>query len=239
MITVLCEHCASPFTVKDYRLGTARFCSRPCQHAHGAQPVVGVRFGRLVVTQANGRELVCACDCGVTFTADRSNVRSGGTRSCGCLAVETARANGKTTTTHGHAGRRSPEYSSWSAMITRCLNPRAPNFAEYGGRGITVCDRWRNFALFLDDMGPRPRGKTLDRIDGSRGYEPGNCRWATGREQQENRRTARMLTIGDETRCVTEWARRAGISDTAMLYRVRRGVAGTALLRPSHHGRPL
>lgn len=143
---------------------------------------------------------------------------------------------------HGHCprGNPSPEYRTWQAMVARCHNPKAPNFHKYGGRGVTVCLRWReSFAAFLDDMGSRPTGTSIDRIDGTLGYGPANCRWATASEQNTNRRTAHMVTIGDETQSVTEWARRAGISDTAMLYRVRRGLTGDALLRPSHHGRAL
>jgi hypothetical protein len=84
-------------------------------------------------------------------------------------------------------GRRSPTYRSWDGMKQRCLNPKATGYARYGGAGITVCDRWLDFANFLEDMGARPDGTTLDRIDSARGYEPGNCRWATRSEQNKNR----------------------------------------------------
>lgn len=85
------------------------------------------------------------------------------------------------------AGRRSPTYRTWDGMKQRCLNPKATGYARYGGAGITVCDRWLEFANFLADMGERPEGTTLDRIDSSKGYEPGNCRWATRAEQNRNR----------------------------------------------------
>jgi hypothetical protein len=93
---------------------------------------------------------------------------------------------------HGHGGRtgRTPEYRAWSAMRQRCLNPASQRYASYGGRGITVCDRWSSFEAFLADMGAKPEPKeqySLDRIDNDRGYEPGNCRWATRSEQQRNR----------------------------------------------------
>lgn len=125
-------------------------------------------------------------------------------------------------------------------MKMRCLNPKARNWSKYGGAGITVCKKWvDSFSAFLADMGPRPPGTSIDRIDGRKGYSPGNCRWATDRQQNQNRKTVRLLTIGGETACLSEWARRAGISDTAMLYRVRRGLVEAALLRPSHRGKAL
>lgn len=146
-----------------------------------------------------------------------------------------------TTYKHGHSweGGASREYRSWQSMIARCLNPKAPNYAQYGGRGIAVCERWRDFRNFLADMGPRPDDASLDRIDGKGGYEPANCRWATASEQNANRSTAHMITIDGETQTVTEWARRVGISDTGFLHRVRRGLTGQALLRPRHQGRRL
>ena len=140
---------------------------------------------------------------------------------------------------HGHAAAESREYRSWTGMIQRCTNPKAPNFHKYGARGIGVCVRWRDFVLFLADMGPRPPGTSLDRIDGTKDYEPGNVRWSDARTQNANRRCVRLLTINGETACLTEWARRAGVSDTAMTYRLRRGLTGSALLRPSHHGKAL
>lgn len=95
---------------------------------------------------------------------------------------------------HGHARKRkkSPTYHSWASMVKRCTNPNATRWGHYGGRGITVCARWRTFANFLVDMGEKPPGLSIDRIDNGRGYEPGNCRWATHREQCRNKRNSKL-----------------------------------------------
>lgn len=111
-----------------------------------------------------------------------------------------------------HGGVATPEYRSWSMMKVRCMNPKSRARQNYGGRGITVCERWFDFANFYADMGPRPSPEhSLDRIDNSKGYELGNCRWATDSEQGRNKRNNSMLTLNGETLCITEWAARTGL----------------------------
>jgi hypothetical protein len=143
----------------------------------------GRRFGRLVLVEQTKRRCTCICDCGQRTIVDSGNLTSGNTRSCGCLRHEHPGAKPK----HGH-GHRTPTYSSWQSMLDRCTNPNHVYFRLYGGRGITVCDRWRSFENFLADMGLRPEGRSLDRVDPDGIYEPTNCRWATAVEQRRNRR---------------------------------------------------
>jgi hypothetical protein len=161
--------------------------------------IVGKRFARLVVLDDSGvgkdRRIFCRCDCGNEKSIIANHVRTGRIRSCGCLQREIAILSN---TIHGHnrIGQRTSEYRIWYAMKDRTLNPKSPAWDDYGGRGITVCDRWRDsFEAFLADMGPRPSGLTLDRKNNDGNYEPGNCRWATWAEQNNNRRPQRSSSM--------------------------------------------
>jgi hypothetical protein len=118
-----------------------------------------------------------------------------------------------------------PEYKAWESMRYRCCNPQHPQYPEYGGRGIWVCPRWQaSFLAFLEDMGPKPSPEhSIDRVDNDRGYCLANCRWATKTQQGRNKRDNRMLTVGDETHCVSEWAEITGIKRQTLFWRLDAG----------------
>lgn len=130
-------------------------------------------------------------------------------------------------TRHGHTAGHAPtaEYRIWCAMKRRCYNPRCRSFADYGARGVTVCKRWLDsFEAFLGDMGPRPGpGYSIDRRENGKGYEPGNCRWATRTEQNRNSSRNQFITLKGETRCLSEWVAILGLNYATVYNRIRRG----------------
>lgn len=205
--------------------------------------LTGNRFGKLVVQEFAGRNSnnitlwKCQCDCGRSnVIAQGSQLRGGFKRSCGCLIADINRAN---KTKHGMKG--TPEYQSWRAMLSRCLNKNATGYSRYGGSGITVCERWQeSFEHFYEDMGPRPTiSHTLDRYpDNTGNYEPGNCRWATKSQQAKNCRWSTELTHDGKTLTIREWAEHLSISISTIRGRIRAGRPVAEILQTSrvpHH----
>ncbi len=135
---------------------------------------------------------------------------------------------------------KTPTYTCWRHMRDRCQNPKRHDYPNYGGRGIKVCERWADFINFFDDMGTRPRGMTIERIDNGGNYEPGNCRWATATEQARNRRTNVLLTIGGITMPIVSWAEKTGVPRKCIEQRIRRGFpAEVSVSRESRRGKRL
>lgn len=188
--------------------------------------LTGQRFGRLVAIRDVGvnkygkRLWLCQCDCGETKEVLSNSLHACRTLSCGCLQTETRVKNG---TIHGL------EYTYFSGIYRgikkRCYNPNSKDYHRYGGRGIKMCDRWladiRNFA---SDMGERTDKKmSIERNDNNGDYEPGNCRWATHKEQMNNTSKCHLFTIGGVTKTITQWSEHFGITRSSMVYRIQRG----------------
>ena len=200
---------------------------------HKAIDLTGARHGIMTVaspTRVNGAlRWVCQCDCGNTRIVSSVNWRRGDHASCGCQRYTAASASLQQ---HGHnrGGRRTKEYRTWANMVGRCRNARDKSFASYGGRGITVSDSWAaSFEAFLADMGNAPSpSHSIDRIDNDKGYEAGNCRWATKHEQARNTRR----TIKINGRCLKDECEAKGLKYGAVQARIRRGVPIELALSP-------
>ena len=158
---------------------------------------------------AKARMFECRCECGAIRNVSLGNLRSGNSKSCGCRWR------------NPHAN--SPEHIVWRGMMARCNNPKSTGYSRYGGSGITVCSRWKVFKNFMQDMSPRPEGMTLDRIDGSKGYSPDNCRWVPVAHQSRNRKDNVILTHGGKSMIVAEWARHIGMKHVTLKNRLRMG----------------
>ena len=181
----------------------------------------GKRFGRLIAIKLHShigriRLFECLCDCGKISFVNAMHLKNGATKSCGCYRKE----NSSTMNTiHGYS--RTKEYHSWCDMRSRCLDKTNSHYESYGGRGITICDRWLNsFETFLLDMGKRPPNYTLDRKDVNGNYESNNCRWATDRQQYFNKTTTRYITERGVTLPVTKWAEIMGVKPRLLFCRL-------------------
>lgn len=186
--------------------------------------LVGQRFGRLTVLEFSHSDgstyWKCACDCGNKVVVRGSRLRAGDTKSCKCLQNDMLR---EMSFTHGMTTSHRPEYDAWTCMKKRCYSKNTKDYPQYGGRGITVCDEWLNdVAQFFADMGPKPSPKhTIDRIDTNGNYCKANCRWATMKEQCNNRRSSKWVSYLGETKTVSNWADQFGIHRSVILSRLK------------------
>lgn len=189
--------------------------------------LTGKQFGRWKVVRYAGPSAMCAkwlckCECGNERELFSSSLISGRSRSCGCWVSGLVSS---ASTKHGHnrISGQSPTYKSWRAMLRRCTDKSHRNYAIYGGKGVAVCRRWLKFANFLADMGERPDGKTLDRIDGNKDYCKSNCRWSSPMEQANNMSVNRKLTYKGRTQNVAQWSRELGINANTIRVRLHKG----------------
>jgi hypothetical protein len=182
---------------------------------------VGHKYGRLlVVSRASNKSEKdtnarwnCRCECGNESIAYGGDLQRGKVISCGCWNAEQRIKHGMS---------RTPVNMVWRAMRDRCVNPNNKSFANYGGRGIRVCERWDSFENFLADMGSRSNGYSIDRIDNDGNYEPGNCRWTTTKQQMNNQRRNRVLEFNGESKTIAQWAESTGIKWLTLRQRLDR-----------------
>ena len=207
------------------------------------QNLTGRRFCKLTVIRLGpknakkakgGNRWECICDCGAIVNVRAGGLLSGGSKSCGCRRLDSNRSRRKSTTQRDH-----PLYVIWRHVQRRCLDLRNPAYPDYGGRGITVCRQWvESLDCFAKDMGPRPsKAHSIDRIDNDGNYEPGNCRWATPKQQSGNRRSNVLITINGTTKLAQRWSEDSGVDPGVIITRFRKGITGIALLRKGYSRR--
>lgn len=192
----------------------------------------GDRSGRLEMIRVHGKSIsgywyiTVRCDCGNVFPVNENNFRRGLAKGCGCKQGTSDHAFKPThRESGGDKGEKSPEYATWGEMKKRCFCKTSKNYPHYGGRGITVCERWeKSYEDFLSDMGRKPSPQhSIDRIDNNGNYEPGNCRWATKTEQASNTRRNKTITALGKTMTAAQWARETGVSEFRIYGRLRDG----------------
>jgi hypothetical protein len=194
--------------------------------------LTGMKFGRLTVIKhvpspdSRHHYFSCSCECGGEKVARADHLESGRSASCGCLrsekAAESGKGFGERRKTHGHASGfdTTPTYCTWQSMKARCLDENHKHFKNYGGRGIKIYPSWMDFRVFLADMGERPKGRTIERIDNSGNYEPGNCVWATMKQQSRNKRTNRIIFAFGKPTTIAELAEDHGLTYNTLYARI-------------------
>lgn len=208
--------------------GGSKSCGCPARFA------AGTRFGRWTIIEespkADIRRYFVVCDCGIQRHVNMASLVNGESLSCGCLAREGTSIRART-----HGLTKTRQYRIWRSMRQRCLNPKVVEYSRYGGRGITICDRWRDsFEAFWEDMGPTYAPHlSIDRIDNDAGYAPGNCRWATSKQQAMNRSNTLVAQTPIGPMSVQSAAKLTGLSLHCIQHRVKTGKTGHDLVKPS------
>lgn len=189
--------------------------------------LTGNRYGRLLVVErhkcAGKVKWNCICACGGKTIAQTAHLVDGRRVSCGCAKLPGNQVNPKVPHKHGHCvnGKSTKLYRIWSGVFTRCTNTNSKAYKYYGARGIKVCDRWKDFKLFLEDMGDPDPGQSLDRIDVNGDYEPNNCRWASAKEQARNKRNNFLIKYKGITKTLSEWSEESGINRATLWSRIK------------------
>jgi len=188
--------------------------------------LTGKTFNQLTIIHKNGTDKYgkpmwfCECTCGNTKTILGTSIRNGSTKSCGCLRKKQLSQRVKT-----HGLSKTVEYKIWKGIKKRCFNSSCKAFPNYGGRGITICDIWKNDAqAFIDYIGSRPSNEySIERINNNKNYEPGNIKWATRQEQNGNQRSNRLITIKDKTKNVAQWGKISPVATSTIYSRLNKG----------------
>lgn len=189
--------------------------------------IVGQQFGKLIVLNYSGisgkykqKYYLCKCECGKEKIIAKPNLIYSRTKSCGCYSQKNLFTSERT---KKHGQSRTKTYSIWAGLKRRCSEKATGKTKKlYFDKGIRVCERWQKFENFLDDMGERPQGKTIDRIDGNGHYEPSNCRWATPKEQGNNTSANNLVEYNGKRQTISQWADELGIKANTLTYRLRR-----------------
>lgn len=210
-------------TVKDMKGSHVKSgATKSCGCASRMEDITGKTFDRWLAVREierdrrGNRMYLCQCECGVERAVKASELIHGRSKCCRCVGVQRR-------TKHNMC--KSPEFRIWSHMLERCSSPKSSSYERYGGRGISVCEKWKgSFNSFYQDVGPRPSSDhSIERIDNNGNYEPGNCRWATRIEQARNKRNNRIITAFGQSLCIAEWAEKTGIGVGTISQRIRRG----------------
>lgn len=189
--------------------------------ARSSQYLIGKNYGRLTVidfSHKNNNSIiywVCNCTCGGKTTVDTASLNRGTSQSCGCLRQERALLKNSR-----HNLSKTSIHNVWNGIIQRCTNVNDKYYKRYGGRGIVVCDSWLTFENFYRDMGDKPKGMSIDRIDNNKGYSNDNCKWSTPKEQCNNRRSNLNITYQGKTQTLTQWANELGINKGTLRDRI-------------------